>query len=149
MGAAVHCDAQDIVQEACLRAFRGIAGFGGRNARGWVLTIVRHTAYDWIRKRRGREERVEDVESLGELLEWHDGAATPESMLVCDQDTEQVGRAIGSLPASYRDTLHLRYEQGLTYGEIAKVTGVRPGTVMSRLHRARRQLGATLATKAA
>ena len=137
-----NCDSEDIVQEACLRAFRGIAQFGGSNARAWVLTIVRHTAYDWIRKRRRAPQTVEDFEDHSDQLVCDEDWAAPESQLVSSQDARQLDRALRSLPAVFRKTLLLRYRLGLTYGEIATATGVPAGTVMSRLCRARRQLAA-------
>jgi len=113
-------DAEDVVQEACLRAFRGIGGFSGVNARAWLLTIVRHAAYTWLGKNRSA------------------------SLLMVD-DLEA---AIADLPVPFRETLVLRDVQGLDYREIAEVTGVPIGTVMSRLARARRRLIVRLGTEA-
>lgn len=135
-----YSDSEDIVQEACLRAFRGINQFGGSNARAWVLTIVRHAAYDWIRKRRHAHERVEDFDSHSQRVACDEEWAAPESELVSGQDALQLDQALGCLPAAFRQTLLLRYRLGLTYEEIATATGVPAGTVMSRLCRARRRL---------
>ena len=136
-----HADAQDIVQEACLRALRGIARFEGGSARAWVLTIVRHIAYDWLRKSRRAPELVEDLDSLIESMTSQEEAVTPDSELASRQDAEQVERAVQSLSEPFRKALLLRYEHGLTYLEIAAAVGVPKGTVMSRLARARRQIG--------
>jgi RNA polymerase sigma factor (sigma-70 family) len=139
-------DSEDIVQEACLRAFRGIAGFEGNNARAWILTIVRHTAYDWMRKNRFAPVPIEDfaefVDRGGceEMTSGGAGELSPEMQLVCDQEVQQLQRAIESLPVVFRKTFLLRYGEDLSYKEIASVTGVPPGTVMSRLNRARHQL---------
>jgi RNA polymerase sigma-70 factor (ECF subfamily) len=139
-----HADAQDIVQEACLRALRGIGRFEGGSARAWVLTIVRHIAYDWLRKSRRAPELVEDLDSLIESMTGREEGVTPDSELESQQDAEQVERAVQSLSEPFQKALVLRYEQGLTYLEIAAVVGVPKGTVMSRLARARRQIGAIM-----
>jgi RNA polymerase sigma-70 factor (ECF subfamily) len=133
-------DSKDIVQEACLRAFRGISRFGGINARGWVMTIVRHTAYDWIKKKRAAPESVEDLVSLEEQQELRSDCVTPETEALLHQDTERVAHAIEDLPQLFREALTLRYEQELSYADIAETLGVPQGTVMSRLCRARRRL---------
>jgi RNA polymerase sigma factor (sigma-70 family) len=144
-----RADADDIVQEACLRALRGIAHFRGDSARAWVLTIVRHTAYDWMRRVRRAPEVVEDLEGLVESLTHPDHAATPEFKLASDQSEQQMEQAIQLLPVQFRKPVRLFYEQGLSYGEIAEAIGVPPGTVMSRLCRARRQLGTIIEKMAA
>jgi RNA polymerase sigma factor (sigma-70 family) len=135
-------DAEDIVQEACLRAFRGIAGFGDVNARGWVLSIVRNTAYTWLKKHRDPKlvgvDNVEDVEPAG--ADWDLGPASPEASLIERADAARLEAAIAALPEEFRETLVLRDVQGLDYRAIAEVTGVPIGTVMSRLARARRRL---------
>jgi RNA polymerase sigma-70 factor (ECF subfamily) len=139
-------DAEDIVQEACLRAFRGIAGFGDVNARGWVLTIVRNTAYTWLKKHRDPKlvgvDNVEDVAPAG--ADWGLGPASPEASLIERADAARLEAAIAALPEEFRETLVLRDVQGLDYRAIAEVTGVPIGTVMSRLARARRRLMAQL-----
>ena len=142
-------DAEDIVQEACVQALRGIARFRGGSARAWVLAIVRHTAYDWMRRGRRAPEIVEDLEGLVDSLTGPDESVTPESTLAADQDAQRVEQAIQLLPSQFRKALRLRYEQGLSYVEIAEAVGIPPGTVMSRLCRARRQLGAIMEEMAA
>jgi RNA polymerase sigma factor (sigma-70 family) len=136
-----HADSQDVVQDACLRALHGIGNFADGDARSWVLTIVRRTAYDWLS--RNRPEAIvftEDWEGLeGAQLPKRD-AVTAESCLIDREDEAQLQKAIAALPAHYRQTLVLRHVQDLTYREIAESTGVSIGTVMSRLSRARRHL---------
>ena len=139
-------DAEDIVQEACLRAFRGIAGFGNVNARGWVLSIVRNTAYTWLKKHRDPKlvavDSIEDVEPAGAdaAIDWASPPASPEAALIERADTARLEAAIAELPIEFRETLVLREVEGLDYRTIAEITGVPIGTVMSRLARARRRL---------
>jgi len=141
-------DAEDVVQEACLRALRGIGGFAGGNGRAWLLAIVRNVAYDWLRRNRSPVVvHVDDLEAV-ERMELADGATTdcdnPEAALIARADQARLEAAIADLPAVFRDTLVLRDVQGLDYREIAAITGVPIGTVMSRLARARARLIATL-----
>jgi RNA polymerase sigma factor (sigma-70 family) len=146
-------DAEDIVQEACLRAFRGIAGFGNINPRGWVLSIVRNTAYTWLKKHRDPKvvavDNVEDVERSGAALDLDLGPASPEAALIEQADAARLEAAIAALPLEFRETLVLRDVEGLDYRTIAEVTGVPIGTVMSRLARARRRLMAQLGKESA
>ena len=143
-------DAEDVVQDASLRAFRAIRGFAGGSARAWVLSIVRNTAYSWLRKnRRAAVVTVDDLEAV-ELTQAKPGdpdAPTPEATLLAKVDAEQLRAAIAALPAPFRETLVLRDIEGLDYREIAQATEVPIGTVMSRLARARNRLAATLSTK--
>ena len=140
-------DAEDVVQDASLRAFRAIRGFAGSSARAWVLSIVRNTAYSWLRKNRpATVVTVEDLEAV-ELAHAKPGdpdAETPEAALIANVDAEQLRAAIAALPAPFRETLVLRDIEGLDYREIAEATEVPIGTVMSRLARARRRLIATI-----
>jgi RNA polymerase sigma factor (sigma-70 family) len=132
-------DAEDVVQEASLRALRGIDKFEIRSARAWLLTIVRNTAYDWLRKNRSGSmlfvDNVEDIESanLGKL-----DAVTPEAAFIQSEGVTLLESAILALPPHYRETLVLREVQDLGYRDIAQLTGVSIGTTMSRLFRARR-----------
>lgn len=139
-------DADDIVQEACLRAYRGIAGFGDVNARGWVLSIVRNTAYTWLKKHRDPKlvmvDTIEDVADAA--ADWDQGPPAPDAGLIERADAARLEAAIAALPDEFRETLVLRELQGLDYRTIAEVTGVPIGTVMSRLARARRRLMALL-----
>jgi len=141
-----RADAEDVVQEACLRAFRGIGGFAGVNARAWLLTIVRHAAYTWLGKNRSAALlMVDDLEAV-ERQQASVGTAsesapeTPEAALIAKTDAARLEAAIAELPVPFRETLVLRDVQGLDYREIAEVTKVPIGTVMSRLARARRRL---------
>jgi RNA polymerase sigma factor (sigma-70 family) len=135
-------DAEDVVQEACLRAFRAIDSYSGGNARAWVLTIIRNTAYSWLRK--NRSALVVQVEELGDLegvdLAGNPDTTTPESLLIAENDAARLEAAISSLPDYFREALILRDVQGLEYREIAVITGVPVGTVMSRLARGRSRL---------
>jgi RNA polymerase sigma factor (sigma-70 family) len=143
-------DAEDVVQDACLRAFRGIGNFSNGNARAWVLTIVRHTAYTWLGKNRPAAlVLVEDVEVVKGAQFGEPDVETPETALIAKADAGLLEAAIAALPAPFRETLVLRDVQGLAYREIAEVTQVPIGTVMSRLARARHRLIATLAKDAA
>jgi RNA polymerase sigma factor (sigma-70 family) len=136
-------DADDVVQDACLQAFRAILGFAGGNARAWVLTIVRHSAYRWLRKNRSRAVvLVEDVDAAACAQAAIAGlsAKTPEAALIAKIDAARLEAAIASIPAPFRETVVLREIDGLDYRAIAQMTEVPIGTVMSRLARARRRL---------
>src|SRR5579864_244437 len=131
-------DAEDIDQEACLRAFRFLGGFRGGNSRSWLLTIVRNTAYTWL-----KQNRPQAVVTLGdeELSEIED-PATPanHSNMLHHADRDVLRAALEALPAEFREVLVLRELEGLSYKEIADVANTPIGTVMSRLARARKQL---------
>jgi RNA polymerase sigma factor (sigma-70 family) len=140
-------DAEDVVQDASLRAFRAIREFAGGNPRAWLLSIVRNTAYSWLRK--NRPATVVTVEDLAAVeLEQSNpsdpNSDTPEAALIAKVDTEQLRAAIAALPSPFRETLVLRDVEGLDYREIAEATEVPIGTVMSRLARARRRLISTI-----
>jgi len=149
-----RADAEDVVQDACLRAFRAIGGYAGGNARAWVLTIVRNTAYTWLGKNRTATlvpvEDLEAVERATARAGTDLGAAStpsPEAELIARADAAQLEAAIAALPPQFRETLVLRDVQGLDYREIALVTDVPVGTVMSRLARARRRLIKTIGSE--
>jgi RNA polymerase sigma-70 factor (ECF subfamily) len=135
-------DAEDVVQEACVKAHAGIAGYAGGNARAWLLTIVRNTAYTWMSRNRPRAMlAVGDLGDLDEMAAAHgtrlpdeDG---PEASLIAKADTAALEASIAALPQPFRETLVLRDINGLSYREIAAMLGVPMGTVMSRLARAR------------
>ena len=143
-----RADAEDVVQEACLRAFRGIGGFAGGNGRAWLLAIVRNAAYDWLRRNRPTAVvQVDDLEAAERLRTPDDTAPAsnnPEAALIARAHEAKLEAAIAGLPAAFRDTLVLRDVHGLDYREIATITGVPIGTVMSRLARARARVIATL-----
>jgi RNA polymerase sigma-70 factor (ECF subfamily) len=141
-----HADAEDIVQEAYLRAFRAFHGFAGPDARPWLLAIVRNAAYRWLSNRR----RSGNVISIDETLdrgseerpaaEIASDAATSETQLIREVDRAIVHSALAELPPIFREVLLLREIEGLAYREIAEVTGAPIGTVMSRLSRGRSEL---------
>jgi RNA polymerase sigma factor (sigma-70 family) len=141
-----RADAEDVVQEACLRAFRAIGGYAGGNTRAWMLTIVRNTAYTWLaRNRSAVVMAVDDLVSIESANAGQASAsgrydANPEAELIAKADAARLEAAIKALPPQFRDTLVLRDIQGLDYREIAAVTEVPVGTVMSRLARARQRL---------
>ena len=143
-------DAEDVVQDASLRAFRAIHKFAGGNARAWVLCIVRNTACSWLRKNRPTAVvTVEDLEAVEAAYAKpaDQNGETPEAALIAKTDAEHLRSAIAALPTPFRETLVLRDIEGLDYREIAEATEVPIGTVMSRLARARGRLIATIGGK--
>jgi RNA polymerase sigma factor (sigma-70 family) len=132
-------DAEEAAQEALFRACRFFRGFHGGDARAWLLQIVRNTCYSWLEKNRPRELMVEFDEELHLRP-----VATPESIAIADEDRERLSRALESLPPRYREILVLRELEGCSYKEIAAITSIPIGTVMSSLSRARRQLCSAL-----
>jgi len=143
-----HADSEDVVQDACLRALNGIGGFADGDARAWVMTIVRRTAYDWLnRNRPAAIVLAEDLEDLECTQPPNTDAGTAESRLINREEETLFENAIAALPAHYRQTFALRHLKGLTYREIAELTGISIGTVMSRLSRARRHLSGQLKRK--
>jgi RNA polymerase sigma-70 factor (ECF subfamily) len=139
-------DAEDVVQDAAIRALNGVGRFGGVNARGWVLTIVRNTAYNWLAKNRPASVVLsEDIENVEETKRADEGpAVTPESLLIAKLEAEAFRRHIAALPAPFREVLVLREIHDLGYREIAEIAGIPIGTVMSRLARARQLLIASM-----
>jgi RNA polymerase sigma factor (sigma-70 family) len=143
-------DAEDVVQDAALRAFRGIKNFGAVNARAWSLTIVRNTAYSWLMKNRPKAVVFTDDLSVTEQQELeHEGPQgtrieTPEEIALCKADAEEVQRALAQLPPHFREVIVLREMNQLNYRDIAEITNVPIGTVMSRLSRGRQLLIALL-----
>jgi RNA polymerase sigma-70 factor (ECF subfamily) len=136
-------DAEDVVQDASIKALNGIARFGGINARAWVLTIVRNTAYSWLAKNRPASiVLTEDLEAAErEASGAADGPAeTPESVLLAKLQADDLRRHVAALPAPFREVLVLREIHELGYREIAAIAGIPIGTVMSRLARARELL---------
>jgi RNA polymerase sigma factor (sigma-70 family) len=141
--AGSSADAEDIVQEASLRAFKAIRSFAGANARAWVLTIVRNTSYTWLAKNRPRAVVLtEDLDQLTrETMDRADGdaqVATPEAALIAKMEAEEVRKAVASLPPPFREVLVLREINDLDYRTIAEIIQAPIGTVMSRLARARK-----------
>ncbi len=137
-------DAQDVAQEASLRAFRFFGNFRGENARAWLLTIVRNTFYTWLRKNRPPENTVEIDD---ETLAIEDASANTEALNPQFADADVVRRAIAELPVEFREVVILREMEGFSYKEIADLADVPIGTVMSRLARARKLLQKQLAAE--
>ena len=136
-------DAEDVVQEACLRAFRAISKAGDFNARAWMLGAVRSAAFAWLRKYRPASLVPPDEFGPVEherMRAWDFDGATPEAALIAKTDAARLEAAIVRLPAPFREVLALRDIQGLSYREIAEITAVPVGTVMSRLARGRTRL---------
>jgi RNA polymerase sigma-70 factor (ECF subfamily) len=130
-------DAEDVVQEASLRAFRFFQNFRGGNSRAWFLQIVRNTSFTALKKNRTNETDVVFDEELhgGQVPPMDPGAEIDRA-----QDRQTVRAAIDQLPPEFREAITLRELEGLPYKEIADIAGVPIGTVMSRLARARHQL---------
>jgi RNA polymerase sigma-70 factor (ECF subfamily) len=137
-------DAEDVVQEASLRAFKYWKGFSGRDCRSWLLAIVRNTYYSWIRKRSVQPELTED----GEIDDVDEGIPSPETALLQNADREMLKAALEDLPVEFREAIVLREMEGLSYKEIADIATVPIGTVMSRLARARKRLQIVLINSA-
>ena len=135
-------DAQDVAQEACLRAFKFFGSFRGDNARAWLLTIVRNTFYNWLQKNRPAEIAGGLDE---EALAVEDASMNAEALHLQLADGATVRRAIDELPVEFRELIVLREMEGLSYREIADLAEVPIGTVMSRLARARKLLQKRLA----
>ena len=142
-----RADAEDILQDASLRAYRAINTHSGGSARAWLLTIVRNAAYTWIAKNKSaafvsldaasaaERERIEQAQGADGL-----GAVTPETELISKMDATCLEAAITALPIEFREAFVLREVHGFDYRQIAEITSTPLGTVMSRLARARRRL---------
>jgi RNA polymerase sigma-70 factor, ECF subfamily len=130
-----RADAEDVAQEAMLRAFRFFRGFNGGDARAWLLQIVRNTCYTWLEKNRQVELMTEFDED-----QHHPGAATPETLAIAADNRDKLARALETLPVRFREVLVLRELEGCSYKEIAAITSIPIGTVMSALARARQRL---------
>jgi RNA polymerase sigma-70 factor (ECF subfamily) len=134
-------DADDALQDACLRALRFFAGFRGADGRVWLLAIVRNTCYSKLKGNRGQQlEASYDEEAHGHGPE----GADPEGMLLRSLDAAALQRAVEALPEEFREVIVMRELEGLSYKEIAEVTETPIGTVMSRLARARARLQRSL-----
>jgi RNA polymerase sigma-70 factor (ECF subfamily) len=136
-------DAEDVVQEAYLRAFRFFGGFHGEDGRAWLLGIVRNTSYTWMQRNRSPElnmsldDEVHDVKS---------DDLNPEALLLRKADAEVLRHAVEELPLEFREVLVLRELDEMSYKQIAAVADLPLGTVMSRLSRARKRLQQILAS---
>jgi RNA polymerase sigma factor (sigma-70 family) len=136
-------DAEDLAQEAMLRAFKYLDGSRGDNAKAWLLSIVRNACYDWI-KMQPKTESI-DAESPDDIKPEHEsalaaaghGVPAPDAELIARADRRRLQQALDGLPIEYREILVLRELEELSYKEIAAITAIPIGTVMSRLSRAR------------
>jgi len=137
-------DAEDVVQEAYLRAFKFFSGYYGGNSRSWVLTIVRNTCYTWLQQNRALQmtDSIDDkIDEIGLDL------ADPEMVMLRSADSQIVRQALQDLPVEFREVVVMREMEGLTYKEIADIVDVPIGTVMSRLARGRKRLQTLLASR--
>ncbi len=136
-------DAEDVVQEAYLRAFKFFDGYRGGDARAWVLKIVRHTCFTWLARNRPAEVVAASEEEIDEeraVATVNGARSDPETLLLQRLDSELLNRLIDKLPTPYREILVLREIEDLSYREIADILVLPIGTVMSRLARARERL---------
>lgn len=137
-------DAEDVVQEASLRAFKYWEGFSGRDCRAWLLAIVRNTFYSWQRERSVQPELTAD----GELDDVDDNVPNPERELLRSADRDMLKAALEDLPVEFREAIVLREMEGLSYKDIADIGNVPIGTVMSRLARGRKRMQVFLTSAA-
>ncbi len=137
-------DAEDVIQEACLRAWRSFDTFlAGRDGRAWFLTIVRNACFTWLRKNRSSGATIQ-VEEDSQAL---DSSPDPEELVIKNMNSQMIRHAMEQLALEYREILILRELEGLSYKEIAKIIDIPLGTVMSRLSRARQELYLQLSGK--
>lgn len=137
-------DAEDVVQEAYLRAFRFFGGFHGADGRSWLLAIVRNTCYTWMQHNRSPEltNPIDD-----DLHEIESKDLNPEALLLQSANTQMVRQALEELPLEFREVLVLREFEEMSYRQIAGITDLPLGTVMSRLARGRKRLQLVLTDK--
>jgi RNA polymerase sigma-70 factor (ECF subfamily) len=137
-------DAEDVVQEAALRAWRFFESYRGENARAWFLTIVRRTGMTWL-SHRGREK---DSDEFDEAVHTDlEAGPDPERLAIEQAGVERIRTALETLPVPLREVVVLREQEGLSYKQIATIAGIPIGTVMSRLARARSRLLQALSTE--
>jgi RNA polymerase sigma-70 factor, ECF subfamily len=134
-----RADAEDVTQEAMVRAYRFFGGFHGGDVRAWLLQIVRNACYSWLEKNRAVDLMTEFDESIHLAP-----AATPETAAIATNERERLMKALESLPPRAREVLVLRELEGCSYKEIAAIASIPIGTVMSTLARARERLQQTL-----
>ncbi len=135
-------DAEDVVQEAYLRALRFAGGFRGGDSRAWILKIVRNTAYSWLERNRAADPPAEFDEA-----EHADEGPGVEAELLRRADAAMLAAALEALSAEFREVVVMRDLEGLSYKEIAEAAELPLGTVMSRLARARHRLACALAAR--
>jgi len=137
-------DAEDIVQEAYLRAFKSFSGYYGGDSRSWLLTIVRNTCYTWLQQNR----LLRSADPIDDKLDEIDlDVADPEMLLLQSADSKIVRDALQELPVEFREVMVMREMEELSYKEIANIIDVPMGTVMSRLARGRKRLQALLSQR--
>jgi RNA polymerase sigma-70 factor (ECF subfamily) len=134
-------EAEDVVQDACVRAIRFFSSLRDDNPRAWLFTIVRNTWYSRVLR---RAHVAAGTALSDEQHQWPDDALDPEERLLQQHTVAVVRAAVEQLPVDFREAIVLREIEGLSYKEIAAVVGVPMGTVMSRLARARERLQAIL-----
>ena len=137
-------DAEDVVQEATLRALRFFGGFHGDNGRSWLLAVVRNTCYTWLKRNRPATPTASFDEKTHGVA---DASFNPESLFLQGAARDMLHEALGELPLDFREVIVLRELEGLSYKEIAAVIGSPLGTVMSRLARGRGMLRDRLARR--
>jgi RNA polymerase sigma-70 factor (ECF subfamily) len=128
-------DAEDVVQDACVRALKYVGGVQGGDAKGWFLAIVRHAFYDWCRHNRPAQIVRDDGTAIESAVD--DTAIDPEQAALRGADSRTLADAVAELPLAYREVLILREMEELSYKHIARIANIPIGTVMSRLARAR------------
>jgi RNA polymerase sigma-70 factor (ECF subfamily) len=142
-------DAEDIVQEAYLRAFKFFDSFHGEDGRAWLLGIVRNTFYTWYQQNKTQASSTQFEEEL-HSIQINDAAkhkdGNPETLLIQKDSQRQIHQALKALPVEFREVMVMRELEDLTYKQIAGIIGIPIGTVMSRLGRGRKQLAEILAS---
>jgi RNA polymerase sigma factor (sigma-70 family) len=143
-------DAEDVVQEACLRAFKFFGGFHGSDGRVWLLKIVRNTFYKLYQEKHAQQQHTAFDEDIHSFSAAHDGTMgatdnNPEALLLEKDCDRLIQQALASLPLEYREVVVMRELEELSYKEIASIVGIPIGTVMSRLGRGRKLFATTLA----
>ena len=139
-------DAEDVVQDACVRAMKYVGSLNGSNGKSWFLTIVRHAFYDWCGRNRPAEILHDDGSAIDRYVDL--AADHPEQTAMRNAEWQSLADAVAALPLAYREVLILRELEELSYKEIAAIAGIPIGTVMSRLARARSLLQRSPAVRA-
>jgi RNA polymerase sigma factor (sigma-70 family) len=129
-------DAEDVVQEACMKALRAFDSFRGQDFRAWFLAIVRNTSFTWLGRQKDFAGSIETANEVAADCQAYD----PQAIAIRSANAQQVHQAIDQLPVVLREAIVLREMEELSYKEIGKIAGVPIGTVMSRLARGRVQL---------
>ncbi len=134
-------DAEDVVQDAAIRAFRALDAMRDEKPKAWLLAIVRNTAFTWLSKNRSKSLLVTDNEKIFEQAEGQMFSCPEkisiETALIAKADQELLRQQISTLPLAYREVLVLHHFEDMNYREIARLLSIPVGTVMSRLSRAR------------